>query len=54
MTEIKTVKVETDGFQCLRCGYCWIPRNKDKPPKVCAGCNSPYWMKPRREKKEGE
>jgi len=35
-------------LKCLRCGYKWIPR-QPKKPKACAGCNSPYWNKPRRK-----
>lgn len=36
-------------LKCQRCGYKWIPR-QPKKPKACAGCNSPYWDKPRRQK----
>lgn len=31
-------------LKCKRCGHSWIPR-AEKPPKVCPGCNSPYWYK---------
>ena len=29
-------------YKCLRCGHAWYPRIPEKP-KVCPGCNSPYW-----------
>jgi len=32
-------------LKCNRCKHRWIPRNP-KTPKVCPGCNSPYWDKP--------
>lgn len=37
---------------CTRCGFRWFPRNQDKP-RTCANqkCRSPYWDKPRRQKK---
>lgn len=45
------VKIEVDGFKCLRCGYEWVPRifkTKDEEPTICPRCKSPYWNKPRR------
>lgn len=35
-------KVKVDAWQCLRCGYIWIARTKDKP-RACAKCKSKYW-----------
>ena len=37
---------------CERCGYEWIPRDVNKLPEICAGCLSPYWNKPRKNKKK--
>lgn len=44
------VKFEVEGFQCLRCGYQWVPRifKEDAEPIICPKCKSPYWNKPRR------
>lgn len=39
-------KIEVPYLKCKRCGYKWIPR-RPETPKVCAGCNSPYWDKDR-------
>lgn len=41
---MKKVKIICDGFECERCGYQWIPRNKTIP-KNCPKCKSPYWDK---------
>jgi len=42
-------------LNCLRCGHNWRPKS-DKLPKVCPNpkCKSPYWNKPRKEKKEAQ
>lgn len=32
---------------CHRCHHTWITL-KNKPPKNCPKCNSPYWHKPRK------
>lgn len=42
------VLVTLDGHGCERCGHLWIPRVKDRTPKVCPRCKSPYWDRPRR------
>lgn len=41
-------------YKCLRCGYEWNSL-KNEPPLRCANsaCRSPYWDKPRKEKKNG-
>lgn len=44
---------ERAQYQCTRCGHTWIPRQTE-PPKHCPSCKSPYWDRPRREKKEGK
>jgi len=36
-------------FRCLRCGHEWA--SKQKQPKVCPKCRSPYWDRPRKPKK---
>jgi predicted Zn-ribbon and HTH transcriptional regulator len=44
------VKFEVEGFQCLRCGYKWVPRifkDSAEEPTICPKCKSPYWNKPR-------
>jgi len=32
--------------KCGRCGYEWVSK-RATGPRFCAGCNSPYWNKPR-------
>jgi hypothetical protein len=53
-------KITVWGYECLRCGYKWVPRGLDEakpgekpaepdlPPVVCPHCRSPYWNRPRR------
>lgn len=42
------VKIEVSGFECIRCGYRWVPRlAAGKKPKACAHCMSVLWDKPR-------
>lgn len=36
---------------CYRCNYTW-PLRGAKLPHNCPGCNSPYWDRPRDNKKE--
>ena len=45
------VKIELDGFRCLRCGYEWVPRvfKQSELPTICPKCKSPYWNKERRQ-----
>ena len=45
-----TIKITMEGFLCERCGYKWIPRNKEESPRVCPKCKSPYWDKPKKKK----
>lgn len=40
-------KVQLWGYRCERCGHEWLPREKDRDPKVCPKCKSPYWDRPR-------
>jgi len=44
-----------DELSCFRCGHRWKPRNDEKP-KVCPNpvCKSPYWDRPRKNKKAGK
>ena len=35
---------------CLRCGHQWYPRTP-KLPAHCSKCKSPYWDKPRGQKR---
>ena len=46
------VKIEMDGFRCLRCGYEWVPRifKEREEPTICPRCKSPYWNKARTNK----
>jgi len=37
---MKTVKVPE--YECLRCGYKWIPRS-ERVPRRCPQCKSRYW-----------
>ena len=41
-----TEEIKLPILKCLRCEHEWIPR-QPKKPKYCAGCNSPYWNKPK-------
>jgi hypothetical protein len=36
---------------CLRCGNFWWPRGLQSPQR-CAKCKTPYWNRPRQEKKK--
>tara|TARA_Y100000310_G_scaffold345177_1_gene462394 strand:- start:6212 stop:6439 length:228 start_codon:yes stop_codon:yes gene_type:complete len=42
-----TVKIH----HCLRCGHDWAARRgadgEYHQPKICPGCRSPYWNRPR-------
>jgi len=38
-------------LKCKRCKHAWFPR-KEKKPRFCPKCNSPYWDKPRKKKKK--
>jgi predicted Zn-ribbon and HTH transcriptional regulator len=40
-------KVQLWGYRCERCAHEWLPREKDRDPKVCPKCKSPYWDRPR-------
>lgn len=47
------VKIEVDGYRCLRCGHEWVPRTMvDREPTICPKCKSPYWNKERRRTKQ--
>ncbi len=36
--------------QCERCNHKWITRSEELPI-VCPNCKSPYWNKPKQNKK---
>ena len=40
-------------YKCLRCSHLWYPRTPEKP-KVCPGCNSPYWETKSKRVKKGD
>jgi NAD-dependent SIR2 family protein deacetylase len=42
--------VQIWGWQCERCDHEWLPRNRERKPKVCPKCKSPYWNKPRQQR----
>lgn len=46
-------QISIDLAECTRCGYQWYPRWGIEPAH-CANrrCNSPYWNRPRRTRKE--
>ena len=44
-------KIQLWGYRCERCQHEWLPREKDKAPRVCPKCKSPYWDRPRQPKK---
>lgn len=35
-------------LKCTRCSYVWVQKNKNKKPKNCPLCNSPYWRVPKK------
>lgn len=50
--DILSFVIRLPRLKCLRCGYTWFPR-AEKKPQVCANreCKSPYWDRPRQQKK---
>lgn len=44
------LKIKLPKLKCLRCNYNWIPRKKDIT--LCPSCKSPYWNKPRINKRK--
>ncbi len=44
------VRVQLWGFRCERCEHEWLPREKNREPRVCPKCKSPYWNLPRKAK----
>lgn len=42
------------GYECERCDWKWIPRDKNTKPKVCPKCKSAYWDRPRKGGIESE
>ena len=48
---LNMAKIKLEGYLCERCGHKWIPREQTEEPRVCPKCKSPYWNRPRKEKK---
>lgn len=49
----KTI-IKIKGWECSRCGHKWIPKegfSESSKPISCPNCKSPYWNKPRKNKK---
>lgn len=52
------IKIEVNGFKCLRCGHRWIPRVEleqlekgiKKLPMICPSCKSAYWKSYKKNK----
>lgn len=42
------IDIKKKGYKCLRCKHKWIPR-KEKKPRWCPKCHSPYWDKQRKK-----
>lgn len=45
-------RVLIEGNKCHRCGHEWRPLNLNDKPKVCPKCKSPYWDRPKKNKKK--
>jgi len=41
-------RIKSWVYKCERCGHEWLPRMKDREPRVCAKCKSAYWNVPRK------
>ena len=37
------------GYRCAKCEHEWVPRFKEKEPRVCPACHSPWWDVPKVE-----
>lgn len=49
------IKIIVEGYKCERCKHEWIPRTKvNEEPTICPKCKSPYWDKPKKNKKENK
>ena len=49
------VKLTINAYICERCKHNWIPRqNRDDLPETCPSCRSPYWNKPRKNKRSSK
>lgn len=46
------IVLKIEGYKCERCKHEWIPRKKKDYPIICPVCKSPYWNKPRKNKRE--
>ncbi|MFH2020533.1 MAG: hypothetical protein ABIJ34_03910 [archaeon] len=52
MNEKAGHKVYILGNKCYRCNHIWVPREIEEKPAVCPACKSPYWDRPKQEKKK--
>ena len=43
--EIGLIEMSVLGYKCFKCGYKWIPRNKNKRPQTCSRCKRRNWDK---------
>jgi predicted Zn-ribbon and HTH transcriptional regulator len=46
---LRIMKTNVKKLKCLRCGWSWYPRIPDVI--ICPRCKSPYWNRPRKNKK---
>jgi len=44
------VIIRRKGYKCDRCVHEWVPRNEEMPI-ICPKCKSPYWNRPKKNKK---
>ena len=51
MVENVIIDITKKGFKCFRCRNEWIPQDIKDRPVTCPKCKSPYWNKPRKNKK---
>ncbi len=45
---MELIELKVMGHRCTRCLYEWVPRDVDRPPRICPKCKSAYWDRPRR------
>ncbi len=44
---MELIELKVMGHRCTRCLYEWVPRDVDRPPRICPKCKSAYWDRPR-------
>lgn len=45
---ISSKNIEKSTVLCQRCNHSWTTKRRNKLPKYCASCNSPYWNSKKR------